>query len=399
MWGYTIYQMHPFDANGQFTGHLPGVDRIHPPAPILTPEEAEATAEVADQQRRFYAALTHIATKACTLTPETEALEAEQSRTREALDAHFFPRKDIPTKEDAFNRIWLAGTMGAINRHLAGCATDVIQPWFTGVSPQLGPAGNYVVPERGILAYPEGSAEDLHMNMTVHALTSAAQRISLQRPSDRYEPVFKLEEKLRLALPPESPPGAKQTRDELSCDPLNYERVRISAAQFMRNIMHGTILLTKDQPRELDHLNNRVRCGVGALEIAATYPQEVQRILMGIPGEPYESLRQKRGITPGVIWVDKELRFKGMIKPAPNGTMCSGSGAHSVLKDHRTFYGETGPLSAIYMYAMLSTKIAPFTLFQDARRPYDPEVTITSLINDGLHIAGMTNFSNFRVGA
>jgi hypothetical protein len=345
------------------------------PDPLMTPELTGRIVDEEERQRNLYAALSYLATSACLYSPG--ALEDTKVRIDSALARHFRPRPDMPTKKYAADRVWLAGTMGATNWLLAHHAQHAIGYDEHGDdnAPRFGPAGCYVTQESKVLPYPDGSPEDGHMNAVVRSLMDAAEYIAEashdpDKTYARYAPVFRLEENIRESLPIDNPPRTTQLNMEhISPHPLDPQRVKISTAQFTRNVMHGIILLTEGAPRDsIGRLRTIVRDNVQAIEIAALYPKDIQRARMGIPGEPYESIRRARNITPHVIRLGGYLRFEGLEEPPRNGTMCSGMGAHIVPTDFRDCIVDSRyPVSAIRKHVELGLIIAPFTLFRDVR--------------------------------
>jgi len=347
-----------------------------PPDPLMTLESTGSIVDEEGRQRNLYAALSYLATNACLSSPE--ALGDTQLRIDDALDRHFRPRPDMPTKKYAADRIWLSGAMGATNWLLAHHAQHAIGYDEHGDdnAPHFGVVGCYVTQESNVLPYPDGSPEDQHMNAAVQSLVDAAEYIAKasQRPDNayaRYVPVFRLEENIRKSLPTDNPPRTTQPNMEhIPPHPLDSHRVRIATAQFTRNVMHGIILLTEGTPRDsIGRLRAVVRDNVRAIEIAALHPKDIQRARMGIPGEPYESIRRKYEITPRAIRVGNQLRFEGLEEPPPNGTMCSGMGAHTVPSEFKDCIVDSRyPVSAIRKYVELGLRIAPFTLFRDVHQ-------------------------------
>lgn len=352
------------------------------PTPAQTPDSLAGIVEDEEtRQLRFYAALAHFATDACLNQPGS--LEQPQERIDTALTAHFRPRQGMLTQEDASAHVWLAGTMGATNFLLANYASVVIEDDVRHhkTPPHFAPPGYYFVDSTEaeappmVVLYDKGTPEDMHMRAVVKALVDAALHIRessiLGSTYSRYLPVFRMERELRESLPSEVIKGSSQQNiDGLSFNALDAERVRRAASQFVRNVMHGIILLTDGQPRkDIGTLRSLVRENVTALEIAALYPRDTQRVHMGIPGEPYDSIRRVKNIIPQVVKVGDNLRFKGLEEPPHVESMCSGAGSHYVPSQLGSpMFGNSHPISAISKYVDLALSFAPFTLFRDIRQ-------------------------------
>jgi len=350
-----------------------------PPEPAQAPDSLAGIVDDEEKrQHHFYAALVHLATNSC-LNPDS--LGSATEHIDAALTAHFRPRLGMPTKEDAARYIWLAGTMGATNLLLAHHAYAVIANEVSDgkTPPAFAPPGYYFVESfeadkpPQVALYDEGTPEDMHMRAVVKALVDAALciRESSILPGNAYSPylpIFRMERDLRESLPDKPMKGSAHRKvDGLSPNALDAERVRIATSQFMRNIMHGIILLIDVQPR--DHtgtLRSRVRENVPAFEIAALHRRDIQRACMGIPGEPYESIRKAKNITPQVVQIGKNLRFKGLEEPPYVESMCSGAGSHYVpARFGSPIFDAEHPISAISKYVDLALQVIPSTLCRD----------------------------------